>query len=352
MRALSRVLYTLSLLIVAAPGWAADPAPAGRAKSSPEVIYHNYCSVCHGDRGDGRSRARNSLNPPPRDFTTPAASRELSRDTMITIITHGKPGTAMTAWRTQLTEQQIAAVTDYIRANFMHASALSQHPGKPLYDRNCAACHGDNGRAALQARPGAGKPPRDFGDPASATALTRERMINAVRSGVPGTAMAGFGTKMATPEIESVVDYVRAAFMLPAVPGISGTSAHGAAPKAAAPPAATGMTLPFPEKLTGNAAKGRGFYNANCANCHGNKGDGQGPRAYFIVPKPRVFTDAAARATLNRPALYAAISAGRVGTDMPAWRTVLSAQEIADVAEYVFQQFIQAPAAAAPAPAK
>lgn len=342
--------FFLVLLAATPPGWAADTAPASRNKSSPAVLYHDYCSVCHGDRGDGRSRARNSLNPPPRDFTTAAASRELNRETMIAITANGKAGTAMVGWRTQLNDPQIAAVVDYIRANFMRTASLSQHPGKLLYEKNCAACHGENGRAALLAKPGMAKPPRDFGDPASAATLTRERMLNAVRGGVPGTAMAGFGKQLRTQDIESVVDYVRAAFMLPAVAGISGTRAHGTVETA--PAATAAMNLPFPGKLTGNVDKGRTFYNANCATCHGTKGDGQGPRAYFIVPKPRVFVDAGARAAFNRPALFAAISAGRVGTDMPAWSKVLSDQEIANVAEYVFQQFIRTPAAVAPKNAK
>lgn len=342
-------LLLSALLIACPPGVAAEPARTGRTAATPEVIYHNYCSVCHGDRGDGRSRARNSLNPPPRDFTSPAAARELSRDTMIAVITHGKPGTAMVGWRTQLSDAQIAEVTDYIRANFMRATALSHHPGKALYDLRCATCHGRNGRAALQARASTRNPPRDFGDPASAAALTRERMIAAVRTGVPGTAMAGFAQHLQAREIEAVVDYVRAAFMLPAVPGISGTHAHGTPPAhGAAAPAAIAMNLPFPTSHTGNVAKGRSFYNANCATCHGTKGDGQGPRAYFIVPKPRVFIDATSRASLNRPTLFKAISVGRVGTDMPAWNKVLSEQEIVDVAEYVFQQFIRGPAADAP----
>jgi mono/diheme cytochrome c family protein len=85
-------------------------------ESRPDALYHNYCSVCHGDRGDGRSRAQNSLNPPPRDFTS---AGELSRETMIVITTHGKPGTAMVGWKTQLSAAEIESVVDYVRKTFM-----------------------------------------------------------------------------------------------------------------------------------------------------------------------------------------------------------------------------------------
>ena len=150
--------------------------------------------------------------------------------------------------------------------------------------------------------------------------------------------MAGFATRMSHEDIDAVVEYIRATFMLPALAGISGTSAHanrpGDAPR-------TNMNLPFPNKLAGDAARGRSFYLANCATCHGESGDGKGPRAYFIRPRPRVLIDQAARARFNRPALYTAIAEGRLGTEMPAWDKVLAPQEIANVAEFVFQDFIR-----------
>jgi mono/diheme cytochrome c family protein len=101
------------------------------------------------------------------------------------------------------------------------------------------------------------------------------------------------------------------------------------------------MKAPFPGGLRGNVAAGRKFYEGNCATCHGVKGDGQGPRAYFINPKPAVFTSDKSRAALNRPTLFDATSTGRRGSEMPAWDKVLSKQEIADVTEYVFRAFIQ-----------
>ena len=79
----------------------------------------------------------------------------------------------------------------------------------------------------------------------------------------------------------------------------------------------------------------------NCYTCHGRRGDGRGPRASFIKPPPRNFLGERSRQTLNRPALYRAIFNGINGTVMPAWSRVLDEQQIADVAEFVFQEFIQ-----------
>ncbi len=103
------------------------------------------------------------------------------------------------------------------------------------------------------------------------------------------------------------------------------------------------MSLPMPLGLKGDPAKGGAFFMSNCFTCHGVNGDGNGPRAYFITPQPRNFLLETSRQKLNRPVLFEAITNGRLGTNMPAWGKVLNNQEIADVAEFVFQHFINAP---------
>lgn len=328
-------LSVIALLLLHLP--VAGAAAGPRGKEDPAAIYHNYCSVCHGDRGDGRSRATASLSTPPRDFTTPESAQYLTVERMFDVIRNGRPGTAMSGWKRQLNDDQIRSVAVYVREAFvMPSSSPTVQRGRGVYQKNCATCHGDRGQGGQAS--GAGAPARDFRSPLAAGELTRERMIAAVKHGKPATAMAGFDGRLSGEDIEAVVDYVRAAIMLPTVAGISGTSAHGGG---RGDPASTNMNVPFANNLNGNVAKGRAFYLANCATCHGDTGDGNGPRAYFIRPKPRVLTEPAARLQFNRPTLYAAIAAGRPGTEMPAWDKVLTPQEIADVAEFVYQSFIR-----------
>lgn len=312
----------------------ATERPPGKASIRADVLYHNYCSVCHGDRGDGNSRAKNSLVPPPKDFTR---APELTRETMITIITHGKPGTAMTGWKTQLNDKEMAALADYIRATFMQVSLDPKlQRGRVVYAQNCMVCHGERGQGAPSA---SGLiPPRDFTTPRARAELTRERMLAAVNNGRPNTAMAAFAKRLPASDINNVVDYIRAGLMLPASGGISGTNAHSGRQDQQA---AEGMALPFANGLTGNMARGEKMYMANCATCHGTKGDGKGPRAYFINPKPRNFIDPNFRLSFNRPAIYTAVHDGRLGAEMPAWSKVLSEQEMTDVSEFVFRRFVQ-----------
>ena len=309
------------------------------AQSRPDAIYHNYCSVCHGDRGDGRSRARNSLNPPPRDFT---GAGELSRETMIVITTHGKPSTAMVGWKTQLSAAEIEGVVDYIRNTFMVVALDPRlQRGKAVYAQNCITCHGAQGQGSGLPI-GGSIPARDLASPQARAELNRERMISSVTMGRPGTAMAGFGGRLPAPDIEAVVDYVRSAIMVPQTE-ISGTDAHAGRKGSQAPAkkaSGADMKQPMPNGLKGDAVAGGRFYMANCATCHGAKGDGKGPRAYFIMPKPRNFIDPAYSSGANRPSIFATTSVGRLGTEMPAWNKVLTGQEIANVSEFVFQRFI------------
>lgn len=371
-----------------AASWLAGPALAGQptrpaasgaqAQQTPAALYHNYCSVCHGDQGDGKSRAQGSMKPPPRDFTTPQAAQELTRDRMIAAVKGGVPGTAMVGWRTQLTDAQVASVVDYIANTFMAPSVgPDASRGRQIYARVCSVCHGDRGKGSMWASANLKPPPRDFSSPEARAELTRDRMLASVAAGRPGTAMPGYASRLSVSDMNAVVDYIRGAVMrIDANAGISGTHARGvaqapagaappivaavpapaapAAPATAAKPAAAASTalpkadmkLPLPSGLQGNVAAGRKFYDANCATCHGVKGDGQGPRAYFINPKPRVFTSAESRALLNRPAIYAGVAFGKLQTEMPAWDKVLSPQEMADVSEYVFRSFIQPGASA------
>jgi len=43
---------------------------------------------------------------------------------------------------------------------------------------------------------------------------------------------------------------------------------------------------------------------------------------------------------MNRPRLFVGVRDGVIGKEMPAWSFVLSDQQIADVAEFVYQEFI------------
>lgn len=64
---------------------------------------------------------------------------------------------------------------------------------------------------------------------------------------------------------------------------------------------------------------GASVYAANCAACHGTSGNGDGPLAMQLDPKPIAFTDRDRARQRSVFALYQAVSQGIAGTAMPAF---------------------------------
>ncbi|HEY0720884.1 MAG TPA: cytochrome c, partial [Gammaproteobacteria bacterium] len=206
--------------------------------------------------------------------------------------------------------------------------------------KTCAVCHGDAGNGGTWTS-GMALKPRDF-TTTPPSALSRATMIDVVTKGRPGTPMVSYASQLQKQDIEAVVDYVRATFMQapPEISGLSGTYAHGTPPAPAVVTPQLDMKAPFANGLKGDPKRGGDFYMHNCLTCHGAGGQGDGPRAYFINPKPANFHLPQYRERLNRPALYAAIRDGKQASEMPAWGKVLTPQQLADVGEFVFQSFI------------
>ena len=333
-------------------------------------IYAKTCSVCHGERGDGKSHTMGGLNPPPRDFTVPGLKSRLSRDGMIQAVNKGKPGTAMTGFSSRLSQSQITELVDYIRGQFMYdrvgKSILKNqgNDGKSIYALTCSVCHGEDGAGATWGKTSFNPPPVNFALKEKVSDLPRERMIHSVTHGRPGTAMTAFATQLDNKEIEAVVDYIRHTFMIDSGQNQSVNNSEKVTGHTQQYAASTvGMAVlhnkskesdtlqgttdaqlfnqPISATLLGNTQTGQVYYLQNCIACHGTSGDGDGPRAYFIYPRPRNFLHPTSKARFNRPILFNAIKQGVSGREMPAWGKVLSDQQIADITEYVFQNYIR-----------
>jgi cytochrome c oxidase cbb3-type subunit III len=316
------VLLVILILLMVWPGFAkAQPAEEGRA------IYERHCSVCHGDQGGGAYWASSSLNPPPRDFTR-TDSQALSRETMIDAVAHGRNGTAMTAWDSRLSSGQIAAVIDFIRAEFLprqrevagNGASGAAFPGGLMGDAakggvffhaNCAECHGHAGdgrgrRADLMIYK-----PLDFTTPKTRSAFDRTRLFDSISRGVPGTTMPAWSKVLSSQQIADVAEYVVRTF-------IEGERAAQ-------------DSVALRDEVTD---AGRRTYLQNCSYCHGTKGDGRTAAAQVLDPKPRDFTG---QPRLSSAEVAAAVREGRGGTAMPSFAKVLSKTELNAVAEYVAQ---------------
>ena len=356
MRTVVRVALVAAMLsaVLALHATAADDSDrrqAGSRMLAGQATYEANCARCHGRAGEGSALAS-------VDFTSPASVATLSQAAMIDAVVNGHEPEVRSAWSDNNSAERAASVVEFIREAFMlPAPVADASAGRSIYAKSCSVCHGERGDGASWAKNSLNPPPRSFTD-GTAQTISRQEMVRAVTFGRNGTAMMPFATQYDREQIAAVVDYIRATFMHDsAEAGTDPSDLYGAAREVAAhgfskdakeEPEAD-MTAAFPDGLKGDVDKGRSFYKANCAECHGPEGDGNGRRAYFMRHKPENFLSDEARAELNRPHLFEAIAKGVRQTEMPAWSKVLDSQQIADVAEYVFLAFVrQDPAALEP----
>jgi cytochrome c oxidase cbb3-type subunit 2 len=83
-------------------------------------------------------------------------------------------------------------------------------------------------------------------------------------------------------------------------------------------------------------ARGKQVYLRRCVGCHGEKGDGNGPAATFMNPRPRDFRDAVFKfrvtpsgALPTEGDLYRTVTRGVRGTAMPPWHEISEKQRLA-----------------------
>jgi len=91
-----------------------------------KVVFAQHCWFCHGQEGNGISDAAAVLKPKPRDFTHPKATTELTLDRIIQSITTGRPKTAMPAFGTTLTADEIQSVAHYIKNIIMQGATIKR----------------------------------------------------------------------------------------------------------------------------------------------------------------------------------------------------------------------------------
>lgn len=92
----------------------------------------------------------------------------------------------------------------------------------------------------------------------------------------------------------------------------------------------------------GDAEAGKLVYEERCAGCHGLKGDGDGPAAAMLYPRPRDFhrglykVHTTPSGALPRDEeLFHIISEGMPGTSMPGWAEALTEQHRRDIIAYI-----------------
>jgi cbb3-type cytochrome c oxidase subunit I len=177
--------------------------------------------------------------------------------------------------------------------------------GRTLFAANCASCHGSAGRG--DGKGSASLLPK----PANLTAarFSDERLSSVLWNGIAGSAMPPW-RQLPTEDLRALVAYIQILH----VPG-------AALPTQEATSLNEGKLL-FAAKL---------LFTANCASCHGDTGEGNGPAAGALAPSPTNFQ-------LKKPTQERAwdvLENGVPGTAMPPWRTQLSPDQRRALVDFV-----------------
>ena len=99
-----------------------DKAPAMKNPSAVELrgehLFQKNCAFCHAADGTSKSWIGSFLEPHPRDLTSDAEMKGMTRERLTRSISQGLPGTSMPSWSEVLPPDDIAALVAYITKAF------------------------------------------------------------------------------------------------------------------------------------------------------------------------------------------------------------------------------------------
>lgn len=174
--------------------------------------------------------------------------------------------------------------------------------GVKLYATHCASCHGVEMRGDGPAAGGLMPAPTALAD----RWYTRDRLLEALWHGVPGTAMPAW-RDFALDDLNLLISHVQAPTGRPRHDNVVGVL----------PPDA--------------AERGPRVYAANCALCHGTDGYGDGWAANSLARPPTNFR----HQKMAFHGVIGVLEQGIPGTMMSAWDGRLSREDMAAVAHHV-----------------
>lgn len=201
-----------------------------------KLLYHQHCSICHGEQGRGDGPAALFLFPKPRDFTrgeykirsTPFGQMPTDED-LYRIISNGMPRGGMPGFGF-LKEAERRALVEYVKG--FHpvpggqpltpiavgaepsATEVALDEGRKLYTQTCAICHGPEGRgdgpSAPTLRDSAGLPtwPADLTTDHFLGGSSNREIYLRVAGGMSGTPMPAV-EGLRPEQIWALVQYVQ-----------------------------------------------------------------------------------------------------------------------------------------------
>ena len=290
-----------------------------QAHEQGRKIYNFRCYYCHGYSGDARTLASRFLTPAPRDFTR---LQKYNRESMMASIRDGRPGTAMAGFANILNTKEIGLVTDFIYNEFiLHKNRNTRYHtaenGWPQHERYRAAYPFAIGEIALDEKP----------ESLSAKQIEgRQLFLKTCITCHDRSKVYDQGPVWEA----SAVSYPRnnSSFQYPRVDNISEASVY-----------ARHDVPPELISATEIEKKGEKIFQDNCAFCHAADGTGKNWIGSFLEPRPRDLTNPYFMQDMSPQRLESIIKEGLTGTTMPAWKDVLSENEIQALIAYINRAF-------------
>jgi mono/diheme cytochrome c family protein len=89
--------------------------PNSQSIAAGQAVYEVHCVPCHGETGKGDGPLGVALNPRPADLSQHAIPGVHTDAQLYEWITNGFPGSAMPAWKTQISDTDRWNLVNYIR---------------------------------------------------------------------------------------------------------------------------------------------------------------------------------------------------------------------------------------------
>jgi len=224
---------------------------------------------------------------------------------------------------------QVLAESDTEAANEMYQEAVQA--GSQVYFQNCFYCHGDllDGRGHFAE--GFNPLPANFQDVGTIAQLQEAFLFWRITTGGPGLPKEGTPWNSAMPVWHEMLSEEEVWQVITFLYDYVGQVPRIWDPKVSK--AVTGMK----NDIQSQRAKmtGAEIYQFRCAVCHGEEGAGDGSAADFLYPRPRDFTlgmfkykTSPGELPIRDEDLFNTIKHGLQGTSMPAWKTLLTDEQI------------------------
>jgi len=208
------LVFSTSAINIAQAGDTDSRKDVKAVKSDPlirgAIVYKNYCSLCHGQKGDGKARATKLYGQGNLVITM----NNNEPDYYEKMVRYGGSSVGrsryMPAWEEELSEEQMSDLMEYL-----YVMEQPEARGKAVFMTNCILCHGVKGNGKGRASKLYDPKPADL--TRSDKNDTYKKMI--ITNGGAAMGRSGvmpiWGLQLKEEEIDDVIAYLRTILVVP-----------------------------------------------------------------------------------------------------------------------------------------